>query len=233
MNKTNTLPIKWSLDQVEFRECILNGLQIMTKCIDEKLSTQFILNIIKSILKFIKLNDDLLESHLIHYIPYIIINLITKKIENNLDIDIIIEYKLKKLLKLCIDKNKSTLNYIANMIDNKILDKSHDWFNNVDQIKKKQIVFENLVNASGSDDFIDQIQGTFIINVGFIQLSNGENIICDLYVMESLLSTKSENPYTRENYSVNDFVKYQKSLQTEINLHEEKRKIFILKNKYN
>ena len=74
-----------------------------------------------------------------------------------INIDMNVEFNFKKLLHMCINKNKT--NYIANMISADI--------DSIKPIKTKQKVFDNLINAK------DSILGTFIINIGFRPMSDG------------------------------------------------------------
>jgi hypothetical protein len=57
--------------------------------------------------------------------------------------------------------------------------------------------------------YVDPIQSTHILKMGVIPMSNGEIMLCDSYVMQTLLRSKPTNPYTNEPMTVDDFKRIQ------------------------
>jgi hypothetical protein len=62
-------------------------------------------------------------------------------------------------------------------------------------------------------------------------MTGTDPMLCDKYVIQSVLRTNPENPFTREKMSIDDFNKLQTSLKDVIDTKELERKKFVSDNK--
>ena len=155
-------------------------------------------------------NTPILDSHLVHFIPYVISNIIEQH-KNKL------EPKLLHMISNIINEfsyNKDFTNYLALSIGN--IEKYADIVDNYHLLKSKQIHLSKL--SEGTDEFVDTIYGTFIIKCGFLVLSNGTKILCDRYAAETHIRMKGENPMTREAMTVDNFKQLQESEKEQIEI---------------
>jgi len=155
-------------------------------------------------------NTQILESHLVHFIPYVITNIIEQH-KNKLDSKIL--YMISNIINE-FSYNKDFINYLALSISN--IGKYTDVVNNYEILKSKQKQLSKL--SEGTDEFVDTIYGTFIIKCGFLVLSNGTKILCDRYAAETHIRMKGENPMTREPMSVENFKQTQEDERDQIDI---------------
>jgi hypothetical protein len=197
--------------------------QYSTEMIDAITSEiHYFLTIIKY---FIKHDLNIVNCHLVHYIPYVIINIWNSYKDY---LDIIITGRFAKILNNC-SVNPDFVNYFSNLIcDNFTQYDKLIYFDN-SKIQKKLDLFNKLSNIT--TEFIDPIQSIFILKVGYLPMTGSEPILCDKYVIESALRTNPFHPYTREQLSIDDFNKIQIEMNDLIELKEKERKQFVLENK--
>jgi hypothetical protein len=155
-------------------------------------------------------NTEILDSHLVHFIPYVISNIIEQHKSK-------LEPKLLHMISNIINEfsyNKDFTNYLALSIGN--IEKYADIVDNYHQLNLKQIHLSKLSECSV--EFVDTIYGTFIIKCGFLVLSNGTKILCDKYAAETHIRMKGENPMTREVMTVENFRELQENEKEQIEI---------------
>jgi len=190
----------------------------------DELTNQIIM-FLKMIKFYIRIYPDLINCHLVHYIPYVIIN-----IWNSFKdwVDDTIAVQMSKILSEC-SANNDFINYFASLISTNVREYAKLIFFDISKIEKRLELFNKL---SGMEtEFIDPLQSTFILKVAFIPMSGTDPMLCDKYVIESYLRTKPEHPFTREKMTIDDFKKIQSDLNDVIIAKETQRKQFVYENK--
>jgi hypothetical protein len=180
---------------------------------------------LKVIKHLIRLYPEIINCHLVHYIPFVIINIWNTYREW---VDEVITVQMSKILSECA-VNNDFINYFASLVSSDLHQYSKLVFFDLSLIQKRQSLFNKLSNLDS--EFIDPLQSTFILKVAFIPMSGTEPMLCDKYVIESYLRTKPENPFTREKMTIPDFNRIQIELNDLIMAKEEQRKLFVFKNK--
>lgn len=180
---------------------------------------------LKLIKQLIRLYPELINCHLVHYIPFVIINIWNTYREW---VDDVITAQMSKILSECA-VNADFINYFSSLISNDINQYFKLVFFDTSLVQKRLTLFNKLSNLD--NEFIDPLQSTFILKVAFIPMSGTEPMLCDKYVIESYLRTKPENPFTREKMTISDFNRIQHDLNDLILAKEEQRKRFVHENK--
>jgi hypothetical protein len=158
-----------------------------------------------SIVCFIKRRPDILQSHLIHFVPYTFINMLKAySIPQN-----ICQY-MRDIMILCADA-PTFANYLATIITDDYLQTSLGFIVPLEHqiLDKKRKLMKTLEDNDVDGIYVDPIQSTHILKMGAIPMSNGEVMLCDSYVMQTLLRSKPTNPYTNEPMTVDDFKRIQ------------------------
>ena len=174
---------------------------------------------------FIKLDTNVIKCHLVHYIPYVIINIWNGYKDY---LDIVITTRFAKILDKC-SLNPDFVNYFTNLICDNVYQYDKLIYFDKSKLQKKLELFNKLANIT--TEFIDPIQSIFILKVGYLPMTGSDPILCDKYVIESALRTNPFNPYTREELTIDDFNKIQLEMTDIIQLKEQERKQFVLENK--
>jgi len=174
---------------------------------------------------FIKLDTNVINCHLVHYIPYVIINIWNGYKDY---LDIVITTRFAKILEIC-SLNPDFVNYFTNLICDNVHQYDKLIYFDKSKLQKKLELFNKLSNIT--TEFIDPIQSIFILKVGYLPMTGSEPVLCDKYVIESALRTNPFHPYTREELSIDDFNKIQLEMTDIIQLKEKERKQFVLENK--
>jgi hypothetical protein len=229
----------WKVSMDKHRTAILAMLNLFGKTleniknrnIDSLASNGYFTPIVelRAIICLIKNRDEILDSHLVHYIPYMFSNL--------MNIREILNDKILELMRSILDycaTNSDTINYIANITDEKTLDMLDcvlPFTINKDKIKTRQVLFNRLVDADSEYKFVDPIQSSFILKIGYLPLTNGDKQLCDRYVIESALCNNPVNPFTREQLTIEEFRNYQEQMRLDIETTESDRRKFIVDNK--
>lgn len=190
----------------------------------DELTHQMIL-FLKMIKLFIRIYPDLINCHLVHYIPYVIIN-IWNSFKDWVDDNIVVQ--MSKILSECA-ANNDFINYFASLVSTSVREYSKLIFFDVSKIEKRLELFNKL--SAMDTEFIDPLQSTFILKVAFMPMSGTDPMICDKYVIESYLRTKPEHPFTREKMTIDDFKKIQCDLNDVIIAKENQRRQFVYDNK--
>ena len=192
--------------------------------ITEELSYQVQI-FLKFIKQIIRLYPEIINCHLVHYIPFVIINIWNTYREW---VDDVITTQMSKILSECA-VNADFINYFSSLISNDINQYFKLVFFDMSLVQKRLTLFNKLSNLD--NEFIDPLQSTFILKVAFIPMAGTEPMLCDKYVIESYLRTKPENPFTREKMTISDFNRIQHELNDLILSKEEQRKQFVYENK--
>jgi len=220
------------------RSIIVSIFEYINKCVAEifksdcQYSTEMIdvltneIHYFLTIIKyFIKLDTNVIKCHLVHYIPYVIINIWNSYKDY---LDIIITTRFAKILEIC-SFNPDFVNYFTNLICDNVYQYDKLIYFDKSKLQKKLELFNKLSNLT--NEFIDPIQSIFILKVGYLPMTGSEPVICDKYVIESALRTNPFHPYTREQLTLDDFNKIQMEMTDIIQSKEEERKKFVLDNK--
>lgn len=154
---------------------------------------------------FIKRRPDILQSHLVHFVPYTFINMIKAY-----SIPQHISQCMRDIMISCVDA-PTFINYLATIIDDNYLKTPAHFIVPVEHqiLDKKRQLMKTLEDNDVDGTYVDPIQSTHILNMGAIPMSNGEVMFCDSYVMQTLLRSKPTNPYTNEPMTVDDFKRIQ------------------------
>jgi predicted translin family RNA/ssDNA-binding protein len=190
----------------------------------DELTDQMIL-FLKMIKLFIRIYPDLINCHLVHYIPYVIIN-IWNSFKEWADDNIVVQ--MSKILSECA-ANNDFINYFASLVSTSVREYSKLIFFDVSIVEKRLELFNKL--SAMDTEFIDPLQSTFILKVAFMPMSGTDPMLCDKYVIESYLRTKPEHPFTREKMTIDDFKKIQCDLNDVIIAKEAQRRQFVYDNK--
>ncbi len=180
---------------------------------------------LKMIKLFIRIYPDLINCHLVHYIPYVIIN-IWNSFKDWVDDNIVVQ--MSKILSECA-ANNDFINYFASLISTNVREYTKLIYFDISKVEKRLELFNKL--SAMDTEFVDPLQSTFILKVAFIPMSGTEPMLCDKYVIESYLRTKPEHPFTREKMTIDDFKKIQCDLNDVIIAKETQRKQFVYDNK--
>lgn len=154
---------------------------------------------------FIQRRPDVLQTHLVHFVPYTFVNMIKAY-----PVPLTICESMRGILTLC-SNSPIFANYLATIIDDDYLKTNIGFIVPIDHqiLDKKRKLMKTLEDKDVDGTYVDPIQSTHILNMGAIPMSNGEVIFCDSYVMQTLLRSKPTNPYTNEPMTVDDFIRIQ------------------------
>lgn len=154
---------------------------------------------------FIQRRPDVLQTHLVHFVPYTFVNMIKAY-----PVPLTICESMRGILSLCSSSPIFT-NYLATILDDDYLKTNIGFIVPMDHqiLDKKRKLMKTLEDSDVDGTYVDPIQSTHILNMGAIPMSNGEVIFCDSYVMQTLLRSKPTNPYTNEPMTVDDFKRIQ------------------------
>ena len=190
----------------------------------DELSCQMLM-FLKMIKFYIRIYPDLINCHLVHYIPYVIIN-IWNSFKEWTDDNFVVQ--MSKILSECA-ANNDFINYFASLISTSVREYSKLIFFDVSKVEKRLELFNKL--SAMDTEFIDPLQSTFILKVAFMPMSGTDPMLCDKYVIESYLRTKPEHPFTREKMTIDDFKQIQRDLNDVIVAKETQRRQFVYDNK--
>jgi hypothetical protein len=156
---------------------------------------------------FIQRRPVVLQTHLVHFVPYTFVNMIKAY-----PVPLTICESMREILSLC-SSSPIFANYLATILDDDYLKTNIGYIVPMDHqiLDKKRKLMKTLEDSDVDGTYVDPIQSTHILNMGAIPMSNGDVIFCDSYVMQTLLRSKPTNPYTNEPMTVDDF----KRIQTE------------------
>jgi len=160
----------------------------------------------------------LIETDLVKFIPYTFINAINND-EFKKEHTQLIE---KISCRLC--QNIKYKLYIANSCCS--IDRYAHILVCHEEIARYMATIKKITDAD-DNEFIDDLSSEFIITVGLLPLANGELKICDKFFILSYLRNKSENPFTREALTVEDFLQIQLDNKARIDELEKQRKDFV------
>jgi hypothetical protein len=180
---------------------------------------------LKMIKEFIRMYPDIINCHLVHYIPYVVIN-IWNNYSINVDDEIV--HLLSEILMDC-SVNNDFINYFTSLISDNITKYERLIYFDRSKLEQRLALFNRL--SSINSEFVDPIQNIFILKVAFLPMSGTDPMLCDKYVIQSVLRTNPENPFTREKMSIDDFNKIQTALKDVIDAKEIERKKFVSDNK--
>ena len=180
---------------------------------------------LKMIKEFIRMYPDIINCHLVHYIPYVFIN-IWNNYSTNVDYEIV--HLLSEILMDC-SVNNDFINYFTSLISDNITKYERLIYFDRSKLEQRLALFNRL--SSINSEFVDPIQNIFILKVAFLPMSGTDPMLCDKYVIQSVLRTNPENPFTREKMSIDDFNKIQTALKDVIDAKEIERKKFVSDNK--
>jgi hypothetical protein len=154
---------------------------------------------------FIQRRPDVLQTHLVHFVPYTFVNMIKAY-----PVPLTICESMREILTLC-SSSPIFANYLATILDDDYLKTNIGFIIPMDHqiLDKKRKLMKTLEDMDVDGTYVDPIQSTHILNMGAIPMSNGEVIFCDSYVMQTLLRSKPTNPYTNEPMTVDDFMRIQ------------------------
>lgn len=154
---------------------------------------------------FIRRRPDVLQTHLVHFVPYTFVNMIKAY-----PVPLTICESMREILSLC-SSSPIFANYLATILDDDYLKTNIGFIIPLDHqiLDKKRKLMKTLEESDVDGTYVDPIQSTHILNMGAIPMSNGEVIFCDSYVMQTLLRSKPTNPYTNEPMTVDDFMRIQ------------------------
>ena len=154
---------------------------------------------------FIQCRPDVLQTHLVHFVPYTFVNMIKAY-----PVPLTICESMRGILSLC-SSSPIFANYLATILDDDYLKTNIGFIVPLDHqiLNKKRKLMKTLEDNDADGTYVDPIQSTHILNMGAIPMSNGEVIFCDSYVMQTLLRSKPTNPYTNEPMTVDDFIRIQ------------------------
>ena len=231
--------ILYFTNNIEKTRSVVVGLfEYINKCVgeiykeDSELTTEMsdeltaevhlFLSVIK---RFIKLNPNTINCHLVHYIPYVIINIWNSHRDQ---LDVVITTRMAKILQGC-SHNNDFINYFSNLLTDNITHFERLIYFDSTKIKKRLDLFNKLTNQD--TEFIDPIQSTFILKVGFLPMTGTDPMLCDKYVIESALRTNPMNPFTRQQMTIDDFNQIQIEFNDLIQSKEAERKRFVYQNK--
>ena len=175
--------------------------------------------------QLIRMYPDIINCHLVHYIPYVVINIWNKYSK---DVDDIIVRLLSKILTDC-SANNDFINYFTSLISDNIGKYDRLIYFDRSKLQNRLALFNKLSNIDS--EFVDPIQSIFILKVAFLPMTGTDPMLCDKYVIQSVLRTNPENPFTREKMSIDDFNKIQLELNDVIVHKEQERKQFVSDNK--
>jgi hypothetical protein len=180
---------------------------------------------LKMIKQFIRMYPDIINCHLVHYIPYVVIN-IWNNYSTTVDDEIV--HLLAEILIDC-SVNNDFINYFTSLISDNISKYERLIYFDKSKLQQRFALFNKL--SSIDSEFVDPIQNIFILKVAFLPIPGTNPMICDKYVIQSVLRTNPENPFTRKKLSIDDFNKIQIELKDVIDTKELERKKFVSDNK--
>ena len=220
------------------RSLIVGIFEYINKCVgeifkeDNQLTTEMVdeltaeMHLLLTVIKyFIKLSPDVINCHLVHYVPYVIINIWNSYKDY---LDTIITTRFAKILLICAN-NADFMNYFSNLISNNITQYEKLIYFDSTKVQKRHELFNKL--SDRESEFIDPIQSTFILKVAFLPMTGSDPMLCDKYVIESVLRTKPFNPFTQQALTIEDFNKIQLEMTDMISNKENERKQFVLENR--
>jgi hypothetical protein len=154
---------------------------------------------------FIQRRPDVLQTHLVHFVPYTFVNMVKAY-----PVPLTVCESMRGILTLC-SSSPIFANYLATILDDDYLKTNIGFIVPMDHkiLDKKRQLMKTLEDRDVDGIYVDPIQSTHILNMGAIPMSNGEVIFCDSYVMQTLLRSKPTNPYTNEPMTVDDFKRIQ------------------------
>jgi hypothetical protein len=154
---------------------------------------------------FIQRRPDVLQTHLVHFVPYTFVNMIKAY-----PVPLTICESMREILTLC-SSSPIFANYLATILDDDYMKTNIGFIVPIDHqiLDKKRKLMKTLEDNDVDGTYVDPIQSTHILNMGAIPMSNGEVLFCDSYVMQTLLRSKPTNPYTNEPMTVDDFKRIQ------------------------
>jgi hypothetical protein len=180
---------------------------------------------LKMIKQLIRMYPDIINCHLVHYIPYVVIN-IWNNYSTNVDDEIV--HLLSEILMDC-SINNDFINYFTSLVSDNISKYERLIYFDRSKLEQRLALFNKL--SSINSEFVDPIQSIFILKVAFLPMHGTDPMLCDKYVIQSALRTNPENPFTREKMSIDEFNKIQIALKDVIDTKELERKKFVSDNR--
>jgi hypothetical protein len=210
--------------RIEYRENLVNYIYALLDLYFEvnKISSADLeliqIRILEQIYTLLDLCPTLIDTDLVKFIPYTFINAINND-----------EFKrehtqLVEKISCRLSQNLKYKLYIANSCSS--IDRYAPILVCHEEIARYMATLKKITDVV-DNEFIDDLSSEFIITVGLLPLANGELKICDKFFMLSYLRNKSENPFTREALTVEDFLQIQLDNKARIDELEKQRKDFV------
>jgi len=210
--------------RIEYKENLVNYIYALLDLYFEvnKISSSDLeliqIRILEQIYTLLDLCPTLIDTDLVKFIPYTFINAINND-----------EFKrehtqLVEKISCRLSQNLKYKLYIANSCSS--IDRYAPILVCHEEIARYMATLKKITDAV-DNEFIDDLSSEFIITVGLLPLANGELKICDKFFMLSYLRNKSENPFTREALTVEDFLQIQLDNKARIDELEKRRKDFV------
>lgn len=182
----------------------------------------------KIISKAFENHESLLNTYLVRHVAISLVNFIQEKgniieqVHKEMIDNLLIQMEVSPYLCL----------YIASLYEEKSLDVLKSYFSRVFReiyLKNKIEQFSNIIQKPECEEFIDHLTESIIIVPSI--LKNGDNIMwVDKHMMTAHLKEKSENPYTRENLTLDEWTAYNEEMKKMIDEYGARRKLIINKN---
>lgn len=179
-------------NKTTYEYCLLDNLQCINYVLKNKQSSK-----------------DIIESYLVYQIPTTIITLQDQNIKSFSNYTKMNDTINEILYSICL--NKLAIIYMANIIsdvNNIKIDLSVE--NNKKLIKWINI-YNKISDSIDDEDIIDPLTSSVIIFPCLIPMDNSDKtIVCDINMLCTYLWSKPENPFTRQNLSIDELTEFNK-----------------------